>query len=55
MDPENTTTQSKLADLYMKLGRRDEARNIYYTAAESLYARGSHDAAEEALEESHYS
>ncbi len=49
MDPENTTTQSKLADLYMKLGRRDEARNIYYTAAESLYARGSHDAAEEAL------
>ena len=49
MDPENTSTQSKLADLYMKLGRRDEARNIYYTAAESLYARGSHDAAEDAL------
>jgi tetratricopeptide (TPR) repeat protein len=49
MDPENTSTQSKLADLYMKLGRRDEARNIYYTAAESLYARGSHEAAEDAL------
>jgi tetratricopeptide (TPR) repeat protein len=49
MDPENTSTQSKLADLFMKLGRRDEARNIYYTAAESLYARGSYDAAEDAL------
>jgi tetratricopeptide (TPR) repeat protein len=49
MDPENTTTQSKLADLYMKLGRRDEARNIYYTAAESLYSRGSYEAAEDAL------
>jgi tetratricopeptide (TPR) repeat protein len=49
MDPENTATQSKLADLYMKLGRRDEARNIYYNAAESLYVRGSYDAAEEAL------
>jgi len=49
MDPENTSTQSKLADLYLKLGRRDEARNIYYNAAESLYVRGSYDAAEEAL------
>ncbi len=49
MDPENTSTQSKLADLYMKLGRRDEARNIYYTAAESLYGRGSYDSAEDAL------
>ena len=49
MDPENTSTQSKLADLFMKLGRRDEARNIFYTAAESLYARGSYEAAEEAL------
>lgn len=49
LDPENAHTQSKLADLYQKLGKKDEARNIYYTAAESLYARGSYDAAEEAL------
>jgi tetratricopeptide (TPR) repeat protein len=49
LDPENTATQSKLADLYLKLGKKDEARKIYFTAAESLYARGSHDAAEEAL------
>src|SRR6478736_1891152 len=49
LDPENAHTQAKLADLYQKLGKRDEARNIYYSAAESLYARGSYDAAEEAL------
>jgi pilus assembly protein FimV len=49
LDPENAHTQAKLADLYQKLGKKDEARNIYYNAAESLYARGSHDAAEEAL------
>ncbi len=49
LDPENAHTQAKLADLYTKLGKRDEARNIYYSAAESLYARGSYTAAEEAL------
>jgi tetratricopeptide (TPR) repeat protein len=49
LDPENAHTQAKLADLYQKLGKKDEARNIYYSAAESLYARGSYDAAEEAL------
>jgi tetratricopeptide (TPR) repeat protein len=49
LDPENTATQSKLADLYLKLGKKEEARKIYCTAAESLYARGSYDAAKEAL------
>src|SRR5215472_11642111 len=49
LDPENTLTQTKLADLYMKLGKKAEARNIYYTAAEALYARGLYDQANEAL------
>jgi pilus assembly protein FimV len=49
LDPENAHTQAKLADLYTKLGKKEEARNIYYSAAESLYARGSYTAAEEAL------
>jgi tetratricopeptide (TPR) repeat protein len=49
LDPENTTTQSKLADLYIKLGKKDEARKIYHNAAESLYARQAFDAADEAL------
>jgi len=49
LDPENAHTQAKLADLYTKLGKKDEARNIFYSAAETLYARGSYAAAEEAL------
>ena len=49
LDPENVATQSKLADLYMKLGKKDEARSIYLSAAESLYARSSYEAADEAL------
>jgi tetratricopeptide (TPR) repeat protein len=49
LDPENTGTQSKLADLYLKLGKKAEACKIFYTAAESLYARASFDAAGEAL------
>ncbi|HEY2363680.1 MAG TPA: tetratricopeptide repeat protein [Candidatus Angelobacter sp.] len=49
LDPENAHTQAKLADLYTKLGKKDDARNIYLSAAESLYARGSYTAAEEAL------
>lgn len=49
LDPENAATQAKLADLYMKLGKKDEAQKIYSTAAEALYARGSFDAATEAL------
>jgi tetratricopeptide (TPR) repeat protein len=49
LDPENTATQSKLADLFIKLGKRAEASKIFYTAAESLYHRSSFDAANEAL------
>jgi pilus assembly protein FimV len=49
LDPENAHTQGKLADLYTKLGKKQEALNIYYSAAESLYARGSYPAAEESL------
>ncbi|HWZ41933.1 MAG TPA: tetratricopeptide repeat protein [Candidatus Saccharimonadales bacterium] len=49
LDPENAVTQSKLADLYMKLGKNDEARSIYFSAAQSLYARSSFEAADEAL------
>jgi tetratricopeptide (TPR) repeat protein len=49
LDPENNATQAKLADLYLKLGKKAEACKIYYTAAETLYARSSFDAANEAL------
>lgn len=49
LDPENTAMQSRLADIFIKLGRRDDAKNIFLTAAQSLHERGALDAAEEAL------
>ena len=49
LDPENAAMQAKLAELYIKLDRKDDARNIFFTAAESLYRRGAMEAADEAL------
>src|SRR5581483_2599643 len=49
LDSDNTAMQTKLADLYIKLGRKDNARDIFLTAANSLYQRGAVDAADEAL------
>src|SRR5215471_2119829 len=49
LDSDNTAMQTKLADLYIKLGRKDNARDIFLTAANSLYQRGARDAADEAL------
>ncbi len=49
LDPENAAMQSRLADLYMRMGRKEEARDIFFRAAESLYQRAAFDAAEEAV------
>jgi tetratricopeptide (TPR) repeat protein len=49
LDPENSAMQSKLADLYLRMGKRDDAKQIYFQAAESLYQRAALDAADEAL------
>jgi len=49
LDPENAATQAKLADLYMKLGKKEDALKIYSSAAEALYARNSFEAAADAL------
>jgi tetratricopeptide (TPR) repeat protein len=49
LDPENAAMQSKLADLYIRMGRRDDAKRIYLHAAESLYQRAALDAADDAL------
>jgi tetratricopeptide (TPR) repeat protein len=49
LDPENTTMQNKLADLYEKVGNKDEARNMFFRTADSLYSRGALPQAEEAL------
>ena len=49
LDPENAAMQAKVADLYLKLGKNQEALEIYFNSAQSLYQRGSADAADEAL------
>ncbi len=49
LDPENAAMQAKLADLYVKLGSKEQACNIFFGAAESLFRRGAMEAADEAL------
>ncbi len=49
LDPENSAMQNKLADLYEKTGHKDEARNMFFRSADSLYARGNLAQADEAL------
>ncbi|HUQ49954.1 MAG TPA: tetratricopeptide repeat protein [Terriglobales bacterium] len=50
LDPDNVAMQTKLADLYIKLGKKTEARNIYFAAAQSLYNKQAMDNADQALE-----
>ena len=50
IDPDNVSLQSKLADLYVKMGKKDEARDIFLRAATSLYDRGSVEQADQALD-----
>src|SRR5579884_1188520 len=49
MDPENTAMQVKLAEVYIRLGKKDEGAKILTKAAEALQARGAADQAEEIL------
>jgi len=49
-DPENTGMQTRLADLYLRLGRKGDAKEIFFKAAQTLHARGSMAPAEEALD-----
>lgn len=47
MDPENVAMRTRLAEVYVRLGKKSEARAIFLAAAESLRARGALGAAEE--------
>lgn len=49
LDPENTGMQNKLADLYERIGNKEEARNMFFRGADSLYAKGALPQADEAL------
>ena len=49
IDPENTSLQVRLAEVYVRLERREEARKVLLRTAEGLQARGSKAEAEEVL------
>ena len=50
MDPENVPMRTKLAEVYVRLGKKTEAWQILMAAAESLRSRGALPQAEEILQ-----
>jgi tetratricopeptide (TPR) repeat protein len=50
MDPENTTMRVRLAEVYVRLGKKNEAWQIFSAAAETLRTKGSLSGAEEVLQ-----
>jgi tetratricopeptide (TPR) repeat protein len=50
MDPENSTMRVRLAEVYVRLGKKTEAWQIFQSAAESLRSKGSLSAADEILQ-----
>src|SRR3984957_7896660 len=50
MDPENTNMRVRLAEVYVRLGKKNDAWQIFSSAAETLRAKGSLPAAEEVLQ-----
>ena len=50
MDPENTTMRVRLAEVYVRLGKKNDAWQIFSAAAETLRAKGNLHGAEEVLQ-----
>jgi len=50
MDPENSTMRVRLAEVYVRLGKKTEAWQIFTAAAESMRSKGSLSSAEEVLQ-----
>ncbi|MGC1451307.1 MAG: tetratricopeptide repeat protein [Candidatus Sulfotelmatobacter sp.] len=50
MDPENSPMRVRLAEVYIRLGKKTEAWQIFSAAAESLRSKGSLSGAEEVLQ-----
>ena len=50
MDPENSQMRVKLAEVYVRLGKKKEAWEIFAAAAESMRSKGSLGAADEVLQ-----
>jgi tetratricopeptide (TPR) repeat protein len=49
MDPENTSMRVRLAEVYIRLGKKDDAWQIFSAAAETLRSKGNLTGAEEVL------
>jgi tetratricopeptide (TPR) repeat protein len=50
MDPENSQMRVKLAEVYVRLGKKNEAWQIFSAAAESMRSKGSLSGADEILQ-----
>jgi pilus assembly protein FimV len=50
MDPENVAMRTKLAEVYVRLGKKNEAWQIFSAATETLRSKGQLEAAEEILQ-----
>ncbi len=50
MDPENTAMRVRLAEVYVRLGKKDDAWQIFSAAAETLRSKGSLSGADEVLQ-----
>ncbi len=50
MDPENTNMRIRLAEVYVRLGKKNDAWQIFSAVAETLRSKGSLSAAEEVLQ-----
>jgi tetratricopeptide (TPR) repeat protein len=50
MDPENTAMRVRLAEVYVRLGKKTEAWQIFTSAAESMRSKGSLSSADEILQ-----
>jgi tetratricopeptide (TPR) repeat protein len=49
LDPDNPQMQGRLAEIYGRLGKNVEARDVYFRSAQTLRARGALDACDDAL------
>jgi tetratricopeptide (TPR) repeat protein len=49
MDPENTNMRVRLAEVYVRLGKKNDAWQIFSAAAETLRSKGSLSAADDVL------
>jgi pilus assembly protein FimV len=50
MDPDNSNMRVRLAEVYVRLGKKNDAWQIFTSAAESLRSKGSLSAADEILQ-----